>query len=167
MPYIVQSAPSRGAAPSGGGPTRRSRTPSSCWGRYGRVAVLEVEHGVRSASMISARARGVRRVVRTWERCYIGLTPRCAFERAVTAAERLAAELNAREERNARRRARRAARRAAPAVSRFARSVALARYEHALDALDWDSDFRASVLVALRRNAADFTARVTRDGRLA
>jgi hypothetical protein len=78
--YIVQTA----AAPM----------PSSCWGVYRRVAVLEVEAGVTRASMISTHARGVRRVVQTWERLNVGHTARCAYARALAAAERLAAEYN-------------------------------------------------------------------------
>jgi len=79
--YIVQSA--------------TANMPSSCWGRYGRVAVLEVDSMMRtSVSMISERARGVIRVVRTWEKLNIGKTERCAFERAIAAAEELAQELN-------------------------------------------------------------------------
>jgi hypothetical protein len=69
--------------------------PNSCWGRYGRVAVLELEPGATSAAMISERARGVRRVVETWERLNIGTTDRCAFARALTEAEAMAAKLNA------------------------------------------------------------------------
>jgi len=69
--------------------------PSSCWGKYGRVAVVELEEGWTSRpAMISDRARGIRRVVKTWERLNIGTTERCAFARAVTDAAELAARLN-------------------------------------------------------------------------
>lgn len=67
--------------------------PNSCWGRYRRVAVLEVETGTVPA-MISGRARGVVRVVQTWEKRHVGTTDRCAYERAVAEAQELAAELN-------------------------------------------------------------------------
>jgi len=80
--YIVQTA----AAPM----------PNSCWGVYRRVAVLEVEPGVDHVAMISDRARGVRRVVRTWEARNVGTTPRCAYERALAEAESLAEHLTAR-----------------------------------------------------------------------
>jgi hypothetical protein len=74
--------------------TAAANMPNSCWGRYGRVAVLEVDSGLDSVSMISARARGCRRVVETWERRHIGSTDRSAFFRALAEAEALAAELN-------------------------------------------------------------------------
>jgi hypothetical protein len=83
--YIVQTA----AAPM----------PSSCWGTYRRVAVLEVEPGVEHVSMISTRARGVRCVVRTWEAQNVGTTARCAYERAIASAELLADHLTARDHR--------------------------------------------------------------------
>lgn len=81
MSYIVQTA--------------AAAMPSSCWGTYRRVAVLEVEDGVDRAAMISARARGVIRVVATWERCNVGRTSRCAYERALSEAREMAAELTA------------------------------------------------------------------------
>lgn len=83
MPYIVKDA--------------AARMPSSCWGRYRRVAVLEVDEGVTDVKMISDRARGVRRIVQTWERLNVGSTERCAFQVALTKAKALAAELNAAE----------------------------------------------------------------------
>lgn len=66
--------------------------PSSCWGRYRRVAVLEVVKGVEP-KMISARARGVVRVVQTWERRHVGLTERGAYQRAVAEAQDLVSQL--------------------------------------------------------------------------
>ena len=71
-----------------------AQMPNSCWGVYRRVAVLEVVAGVEP-KMISARARGVVRVVQTWERLNVGSTARCAYERAWAAAEALAAEMTA------------------------------------------------------------------------
>ncbi len=83
MPYIVKDS--------------AARMPGSCWGRYRHVAVMEVDPDTWPA-MISARARGVRRIVQTWERCNVGLTDRCAFKRAMVEASRLAAQLNAMDE---------------------------------------------------------------------
>lgn len=78
--------------------TASAKMPSSCWGNYGRVAVLEVERGT-TPKMISPRARGVVRVVETWERLHSGKRAgrggRCAFSRALLEAEELAARLNA------------------------------------------------------------------------
>jgi len=74
--------------------------PRSCWGRYRRVAVVEVDpdalpEGALAPAMISERARGCVRVVETWERLNVGKTGRCAYARALAEAEALAAELNA------------------------------------------------------------------------
>lgn len=73
--------------------------PQSCWGRYRRVAVLEVHAGVERVAMISQRARGVVRVVATWEKRFAGTSERCAFQRAEREAERMAAEHNERQSR--------------------------------------------------------------------
>lgn len=80
MPYIVKHS--------------SARMPSTCKGRYRRVAVVEVEPGAVPA-MISTRARGVRRIVQTRERCNVGTSDRCAYQRAEEEAYRLADQLNA------------------------------------------------------------------------
>ena len=72
-----------------------AKMPTSCWGKYIRVGVLEVEDDTTEISMISERARGVLRVVRTWERRHQGKTDRCAASVAITEAQELADELNA------------------------------------------------------------------------
>jgi hypothetical protein len=72
--------------------------PSSCWGRYVRVGLLEVDpHAVPECgiSMISERARGVVRVVRTWERRH-ATGRRCAAALAIEEATELADELQRR-----------------------------------------------------------------------
>jgi hypothetical protein len=56
-----------------------------------RIAVLEVEEGYTRVSMISERARGVIRVVKTWEHLRLG---EHGYTRARREAEGLAAELN-------------------------------------------------------------------------
>jgi hypothetical protein len=73
---------------------KAAKMPGTCWGIYRRVAVLEVTQGAIPA-MISRRARGVVRVVATWERCNVGKTDRCAFSKARAEARALAAQLNA------------------------------------------------------------------------
>ena len=55
--------------------------------RYMRIGLLEVEEGLEDVSMISRRAKGVIRVVKTWERLYAGKTERCAFRKALKEAE--------------------------------------------------------------------------------
>ena len=75
-----------------------AQMPAACWGRYRRVAVLEVEDRVkddRDVKAISENARGVLRVVETWERLRDGSTERCAFMRALREAQEVAATLNA------------------------------------------------------------------------
>ncbi len=70
--------------------------PAKCWGTYRRVAVVELDSSLPDGErprMISARARGVARVVETWERRNVGTTDRCAYARALAEAEALAAEL--------------------------------------------------------------------------
>ena len=70
-----------------------AKMPLNCWGRYVRVAVIEVDPGVEDVTMISKRARGELRVVEVWEACHVGTTDRCASERAITAAYELIDEL--------------------------------------------------------------------------
>lgn len=73
--------------------TSQAKMPVKCWGRYRRVAVLEIVKG-SAPKMISARARGVVRVVATWEKCNVGQTDRCAYGRALSEARALAEQLN-------------------------------------------------------------------------
>lgn len=79
-----------------------STTPSAnCWGKYKRVAVVVVDADVLREfdrafpACISARARGVVRIVRTWEKLNVGTTDRCAYRRALDDAEELAEQINA------------------------------------------------------------------------
>lgn len=73
--------------------TAQEKMPASCFGRYGKVAVCEVEAGT-IPKMISGRARGMVRIVETWERRFIGKTNRCAFERAYDEALDMVYELS-------------------------------------------------------------------------
>ena len=75
--------------------TASASMPASCWGTYRRVAVVELEDGFDSRpEMISERAKGVKEIVQTWEKCNVGKTWRCAYNRAVTEANNLADTLN-------------------------------------------------------------------------
>ena len=76
--------------------TAAAQMPSSCWGRYRRVAVLEttLPQGA-SPKMISDRAKGVKRIVATWEKCNVGTTRHCAYRQALAEAESMADRLNA------------------------------------------------------------------------
>lgn len=72
--------------------------PSSCWGNYGKVAVLEIDPSLvpdGGPKMISTHARGVVAVVHVWDRLNVGTTDSCAFRRALTSAEKLCERLNA------------------------------------------------------------------------
>jgi hypothetical protein len=72
--------------------TAAAAMPASCRGRYGKVAVLEVEKGVWP-KMISERARGVVRIVSIRQPLHIGGS-RSAYALALNDAERLARGLN-------------------------------------------------------------------------
>ncbi len=76
--------------------TASAKMPMSCWGRYARVAVVETDlpEG-QSPKMISKRARGLIRIVETWERLNVGTTEKCAFQRARTEAQELIWDLEA------------------------------------------------------------------------
>lgn len=80
--------------------TATENMPSSCWGRYGRVAVVEVDEsklrdGDTCPRMISERAKGVVRIVAQWRRLNIGTTARCAYHSARSEADALIRELSA------------------------------------------------------------------------
>ena len=72
--------------------------PATCWGRYRRVAVVQLTQqytamGWRPA-MISRRARGVLRIARDFGPQHTGATTRCAYNRALVQAVALAHTLN-------------------------------------------------------------------------
>lgn len=76
--------------------TAQAKMPASCWGRYGKVAVVE-RSGDLIPRAIHPRHKSVRRIVAVWDRQHVGSTDRCAFARSLAAAEELAEELNAAE----------------------------------------------------------------------
>jgi hypothetical protein len=70
--------------------------PTSCWGEYRRVAVVELEPGFDGRpKFIGEHARGVARVVKTWEKMHVGSTSRCAFQKALSSAKEMADRMNA------------------------------------------------------------------------
>ena len=74
--------------------TSAAPMPRSCWGKYRRVALVELEPGFEGTPrMISPRARGVARIVHTWERLHAGGGERTAYARAMRAATAWAEEL--------------------------------------------------------------------------
>ena len=64
------------------------------FGRYRNVAVLEIEPGTKP-TMISERARGVRRIVWRSGAVSVGKTDKCAYARAQREAQALLATLQA------------------------------------------------------------------------
>ena len=66
---------------------------SNRFGRYGKVALCEVEKGV-TPKMISQRARGMVRIVDLRDRLFWGTSSRCAFQKALAELKARAAELN-------------------------------------------------------------------------
>jgi len=74
--------------------TAAAHMPNSCWGRYGKVAVVETD-GKGMPCRIDERLNCVKRIVEIWDRQNIGITDRCAFARAKREAEELANRLNA------------------------------------------------------------------------
>ena len=78
-----------------------AQMPGSCWGMYKRIAVVEVavvEGSPVTPKMISNRARGLVRIVETWEKLNVGDVARqggvgrCAYSRAMVEAQARLAE---------------------------------------------------------------------------
>lgn len=75
--------------------TASAKMPMSVKHPYRRVAVVETDLPPPQApKMISTRARGLIRIVATWEDCHVGQTDKGAFQKAVVEAQALAAKLN-------------------------------------------------------------------------
>lgn len=64
------------------------------FGRYLRVAVIQLAPGYSDCAVISDRARGVVRVVKEWRRLIVGSTSDSPSALALAEAEALCAELN-------------------------------------------------------------------------
>ena len=79
--------------------SKTTQMPSSCMGAhaYRRMALLEIEPGLSVADirMISTRARGVVRIVREYDRVYVGATTRSYGVRLLQELRAEAAKLNA------------------------------------------------------------------------
>lgn len=73
--------------------TAAAKMPSSCWGKYGRVAVVECAPGM-VPKQINPNHKAVKRIVQLWDRRRIGKTSRSAFQRALAEAEEYCEELN-------------------------------------------------------------------------
>ena len=72
--------------------TASAAMPASCRGKYGKIALVELEPGrTEPPKMISERARGIVRIVRCWDKLNMGKTNRCAYAVAMKEAEDLLA----------------------------------------------------------------------------
>jgi hypothetical protein len=80
--------------------TGSAQMPSSCWGHYKRVAVVETDLAEGQPRFIGERAKGLVRIVETWERRNVGKTKRCAYRKALLEAQTLADKLNQKEQHN-------------------------------------------------------------------
>jgi hypothetical protein len=79
--------------------TACAKMPNSCWGRYRRVVVVDVEywrawHRKDHPKMISTHAKGVLRIVRDLGKHNEGKTAACAYERALVEAQKIADAYN-------------------------------------------------------------------------
>jgi hypothetical protein len=72
-----------------------AQMPSSCWGRYSRIGIVEMRRAGNIPAALWTHGRGIVRVVSTWERMHVGKTSRCASERAWAKACALAERLDA------------------------------------------------------------------------
>lgn len=77
------------------GRTKASSTARNYGYNYRNVAVVETD-GAGMPKMISDHAKHLVRVVRLWEGCSVGKTERSAYRIAMTEAEAMATQLNAR-----------------------------------------------------------------------
>lgn len=76
--------------------TSCAQMPVSCWGRYMRIGIMEVEEHY-TPTMISDRPKQVVRVVETWERLHVGVNAphgRCAYSKAYKQAQSVLSRLN-------------------------------------------------------------------------
>jgi tRNA G37 N-methylase Trm5 len=72
--------------------TAKAKMPSSCWGKYGKIAVVEVAEG-KIPKQIHPKHKAIKRIVEVWDRKNIG-GPKSAFAIAKKEAEELCKQLN-------------------------------------------------------------------------
>ena len=73
---------------------KSARVPGNYKGEYVRVGVVELEDGFEGEpKMLTERAKGIKRIVKTWERLNKGKTRRCAAAIALKQAQDLAVKL--------------------------------------------------------------------------
>jgi len=72
----------------------QAQMPASCWGQYGKVAVVECTVPGIKPCRIDERLKTIASIPAIWDRQHIGTTERSAFAQACAAAEELCQELN-------------------------------------------------------------------------
>jgi hypothetical protein len=75
--------------------TASAKMPSKCWGRYARVAVIELNEGYGSTPYIKEGIKQVKRIVELWDKCHVGKTDKGEFQKRLKEAHELCAQLNA------------------------------------------------------------------------
>jgi hypothetical protein len=70
----------------------QAKMPSSCKGRYGRVGLIQVDPYYSEPRIIRDTKHAT--VIATWEKCFWGITNRCALRQAAERAVDWADELN-------------------------------------------------------------------------
>lgn len=75
--------------------TASAKMPGSCKGVYRRIAIVETDGTGVKPALISERAKGVKRIVKTWEALNVGKTDRSAYAVALAEATDLCAKMNA------------------------------------------------------------------------
>jgi hypothetical protein len=73
--------------------TASAHMPSTVRHQYRRIALVEVTDASRPPKMISMRARGMVRIIETWEKLNVGRNVRSAYTVALREAEAKLAEL--------------------------------------------------------------------------
>lgn len=75
--------------------TSGAKMPTSVKAQYRNVAILEIEDGLDDVSMISERAKGVKRIVKHYGPHHVGKTDRCSYRVALAEASAEVAAMNA------------------------------------------------------------------------
>ena len=73
--------------------TAKEAMPSSCWGTYGKIAVVRTD-GKNMPKQINPRHKSVKSIVKIWRKLNVGTTDRCAYNVALKKANLLADLLN-------------------------------------------------------------------------
>ena len=64
------------------------------WGSYRRIGLVELDGSGITPCMISARAKGCKRVIQTWDRLNDGKTESCRFQKTLAHVLELLSEMS-------------------------------------------------------------------------